>query len=945
MSVIAERSHTSENVAQRFVGRDEALDIFYQRFAYRHIKNAVYYHADGGIGKTWVLQKILLDNQNDGLRTVSGIIDFYDTQNQSVEGLQATIRSHLDVPKNPEIFAEYDDVLEQLEQVRNDSAAKSIGLLASLENRSNKLFIEACQRAATGREVVMLFDTFERVQERYVGNWFLTEFLPQVRSLTVVFAGRPTPRPAEVPDNVVSYELHGLTLTEVQAYVKKTWSLDIPLVIIERIHSHTRGAPLLMDLIFDLASNAYIGDLEELDYVSKIEDTSELKNELTKHFRSGTEFDRILWAMSFLKRRFDLSILQHVVEYSKFLELESYNYIELIETLHRYKFVKEYPALESHLLHDEMQQIIEEFLLEQVDPRYQIRDDLFKLIVQDYYSNNIADLQINNPILAKQFQAEQFGYILDRGVRKRNLDEGLSQYQNYLALIEQNHDYDFEELLWGELRSHLHALADGGYAVATERGRWLRKFTLFAKAEAHYHEILERFPDYEIDITKSLGFVLIRLGKVRQAIEILERGRSLSVNDIKEIADFENLLGLATQAAGRWDEALIHFTQGLRAFTLSGNKAGMAGIYINRGFLYSLQGLSDDAQQECNLALRLLMQIPQQSLEIQRLTMYAELNLGTAFRHDHDYTPAELHYKQALEIAERLHDQGGISTALQNLGINSCLTGRKLRRDAQDFVGAGRMQLHAWHYLVRALAIAQETAWKAGLADGFSRMAEVYEEICRLLSTEAPDSLSTEVEQVLHELTDTTQSFFPASETEYQYELLDNRPFSQLGWLERPTRLYELSSIIADEINDFHRALDSLMDFARLLLELERYEDVLIAVRRVERIKGFDYQADLFSVMADITLADLAFSQGRYDEALNRYAHTFAEVAQQTGYATYLLTDRLRGLDHHIRSLPITLRLQWCDFLEQHWLESSVSSIRPDMLRLLETIRFETISQ
>lgn len=58
----------SEAVRQRFVGRSEALAKFYLRFAYRHMKNGIYYRGRGGLGKTWILKKILLDNQ--GIRPV-----------------------------------------------------------------------------------------------------------------------------------------------------------------------------------------------------------------------------------------------------------------------------------------------------------------------------------------------------------------------------------------------------------------------------------------------------------------------------------------------------------------------------------------------------------------------------------------------------------------------------------------------------------------------------------------------------------------------------------------------------------------------------------------------------------------------------------------------------------------------------------------------------------
>ena len=938
------RTHVSESIGKRFVGRQQALDVFYQRFAYRHMKNAVYYFAYGGVGKTWVLQKIVLDNQSDPTRTVTDIIDFFDTQNQSVYGLQATIRSRLDSPEVPGAFQTYDAVMTQFDTARSDEQAEHTGLLASLESRANKVFIECCKKAIIGREVILLFDTLERVQQRHVGQWLLKEFLPQIPSLIVALAGRPFPALAEVPDNVVPYQLGGLELVDVRDYVRRTWPLPIPDDIVRRVWEHTGGNPLLVDLIFDLTSEKFIRDLGELDHVSRIRDSHKLKRELAKHFHAGTELDRVIWATAFLKRRFDLPMLKYIVENGELLSLDATGYEHIVTALRRFKFVKEYPELQSHLLHDEMQETIEQYLLEDVDPRHQIRDGLYGLIVLHYYPEKAIEeaLARDDRALVRQLQSEQLGYVLDK-----DLSAGLERYKMYRDEIENNHDYDFEELLWGEVRNHLDLRQDKGYADCLERGQWLVKHRLYAKAQDHFDGMKNRFESEQIEVERWLGFVLIRQGEFEQAIQTLEDGLKLvPENDPKNIAEFHNHLGQANRASGAWDRALDHYTYALRAFTLAGDRSGMAGVYLNRGFLYAVRGQYSFAIQQCNRAIELLKSLPQDDMITQRRRMYAEMNLGTAYRHSGEYDEAVSHYEACLDLARRSKDEEVICNALQHLGVNACLQGRRLRETGGDLSLSCRLHLSAFQNLTKALQLAQAADWELALGEGLNRIAIVYEEIYRLtvLRQDQVPSIPG-FDNELQRLCEEAGKFQPPGEVEYEHDLLLRKQFSQLNWIEKASQLFELSVFFSDQANDIHRALDSLMELSKLLLELRRYDLVRSVVNKTDRIKGYDYQADLFSAMAKITLADLDFEKGNCEAALEKYVIPYAIVAKQTGYASYLLTSRLKDLNWRVRSLPCETAIRWCDVLEERWLAESVADYRPDMIDILETIRFDALAE
>jgi len=136
-----------------------------------------------------------------------------------------------------------------------------------------------------------------------------------------------------------------------------------------------------------------------------------------------------------------------------------------------------------------------------------------------------------------------------------------------------------------------------------------------------------------------------------------------------------------------------------------------------------------------------------------------------------------------------------------------------------------------------------------------------------------------------------------------------------------------------------------LIEVARALEELGMEDKVPIVIRRIERIKGYDYQAALFGAIGEVILGSLDFKQRNLDRALERYANAYADIGEQSGYASYLLTDSLRDLEWRLRVLPPEIALTWCDALETDWLYRSVLTRRPEMRDTLERIRFEAIER
>jgi|GEM_PF-3466501 len=936
----------SEKVRAQFVGRQDALDAFYQRFAYRHMKNGIYYCGSGGIGKTWILQKIINDAQDDPIRVVTPVIDFFDTQNHSVRGLQATIRSRL---QNPEAFRPYEEALKRLEETSSKPETHP-SMIASLEARVDKAFIECCQEAIVGREIILLFDTFERVQQRYVGRWLRQKFLPHVGDLIVVIAGRPEPAPAKMPDNVVTCELGGLDL---EAFAKLVHS-RLPSAcdeMVERIWKHTGGTPLITQLILELREperEEFIAWLSQLEEGKRVQDSPKLQRWLVGRHVDPSRTDsrnRVLWSMAYLRRRFDIPMLMYIVNNTRWFKPDDYE--QIFSDLCQLIYVKEYPQRQSHLLHDEFQRMVADYILPDVGVWEEFRADLYDAVVNRYYPETIKAIEevstgketLGDLDLARQLRAEQLGYILEQ-----EADKGLEKYRAYRAEIEQRtHDYDFEELLWGEVWENLDRFGERKYDICDERGQWLRRHSLFEKAEELYEQMLDLFKERRVEISQSVGFMAMRQGNIARAKEMFEQGLAwVEESNWRSVAVIEANLAQADIEAGKWDEALVHYARSFRAATQASDQSQMAAVYLSRGYLYSLKGKYPDAETQCKLALETLEPLPDNQLNAQR-TIYAWMNLGTVHRHTGKYEDARSCYEKSLELSRKIGHRETECDSLQHLGINEHLWGRGFRRKGEKLTEGCEHQLYAWQYLVDALEIAGESEWQKAIASGLHRLAKVYREIYRL--QQVAESATPEFTNVLKTLQQKAQTFQNPFEVECEHDLLMPGLFAEMNWLEKAARLFEVSALIADEAGDYHRALDGLTELARAFLELGHFDLVPLIIRRIERIKGYDYEEELFTQVSQIIIGHWHFKQGRYNQALEQYKTYYARLAKLIGYPSYQLNDNLRDLEWRFSVLPLELVLPWCDALEDAWLEQSVSAVRPDMLDMLERIRLDALAQ
>ena len=108
----------------------------------------------------------------------------------------------------------------------------------------------------------------------------------------------------------------------------------------------------------------------------------------------------------------------------------------------------------------------------------------------------------------------------------------------------------------------------------------------------------------------------------------------------------------------------------------------------------------------------------------------------------------------------------------------------------------------------------------------------------------------------------------------------------------------------------------------------------------METLQGYDYHRDLFEAMNDISRADLHFVNGEVEAALAGYKEAYIRVARESGYASFLLLDRLRDLRWRLEALAPGEALRWLRELQDAWApELKAHDQWADIITFLDDLR------
>jgi tetratricopeptide (TPR) repeat protein len=589
-----------------FVGRKNEVDTFKHCFS-SPSHNGVYYFGAGGIGKTMLLKKVIDTCEAEQLGQPF-FIDFFTTRNRSIEGVREVLMQCLN---RPHAFQEIVAIREQINKVKQEP--EFIGKrewIVSLQKQLDASFAACCNAAASDRTVVLVFDSFEYVQQRDTGRWFLEDFLPYLErqaghGIVVVVAGRPEPQAARTPSSIFRAELGTLSRDEVRTYFQEKvgipWSDDL-----ENLYEVSGGNPLIIELLRWRSSTRLIQELKSLQeplaspkvLAEKIFDKL-MEDERYKVIR------RVLWAMATFKRRFDEEMLKFLVENVRWLRTA--NYDDIRGQLQEFPFVKNDEEHSSHLLHDMVVEPIA-ILFQGVDEVGALRDDLFQQIVHNYYDQCIKTEPLPN--LRMYFQAEQLGYLIEE-----NLAQGLAKYKEYLHKIEETHNYHFDDLLWEEVYEHLAERPQENIEFILEKAEWYYKNGLYSQLEILARAIFKKqelTPEDRLRGSQYLGFALMRQGKLWEADQQFQASLKLAqrIPDDMAVAETENNFAQVALLAGRYDTAATRYWNAIQGYSKVKRFAHLAVAHSAYGSTLARQGNYQRALTHCKQALKLLEKYP-----------------------------------------------------------------------------------------------------------------------------------------------------------------------------------------------------------------------------------------------------------------------------------------------------------------------------------------------
>lgn len=961
-----------------FVGREDAIE----QFDVLETGHGLCIRADGGLGKTKLLLKLIELSRERGWHVGSdeldALIDFYDLQNRSVMGLQRSIIARLGDECFPE-FQTDEFVLRSLQKSAAQGAEiakKLFPSIVGLRRRIDALFFQGLQQALTACETVLFFDTFEVVANRHVGRWFLEQLLPRFQDGRIVFAGRP--RAFELPSNVQPFALDPWTQDELQAYFDaRGWKF--PKGDLEKLHVWTGGRPLLVDMFI------YFRDAGLLDANEFFESNPAPGHEreylewalINQLVRVQTPTHQAIMDMAYLRQRFDsrtfaLRQQGNDLPYGDIPDLAA-----LYERLKEERLdliVKARSEGQVLALHDEVWRMIKEHAHRRswdfTGPRGVWKAhcaDLYERVVK-HYPTFVAEATSSQERML--LEAEQLAYELEN-----DPSHGLALYEQFFERVRNNQLptdqlFDFNELIWGEIRDYLEA--EGGppdafqgreYELCYDQAEWLWSKNKFDACVDLYRLIVDRYsdpethPEHRLDALAALGHSLMHTSRYEEARDIFVQGRLLAESLEKQdwLSAFQHNMGQLLQAMHQWDEARECYEQAVATAQGAGREA-LAAAKIHLGNLQALLG-QDEAIRNCLESVHLRREVFLHRLEEmdpawnqeagyysiegrKARISYAYLRLGDAYRYARPSRREKAldSYERALSYLSPDIEYRYRSQVLQGLG--NIYHGYGFEDRARgDLETAVRNQQQAFNCLREAITLNRDHQLDRLLPKSLHRISHVIFAVGQL-EKDAPEQGI----RGLRRLSDQVRGFALPEEKVWSQPpeiLAGDKPFDQLGtFAEKAQRLFMVSSFEAEIVGDVNTAMDSLAQACELALyrgqtgDVDRYID-----RAAVRWESEAYPKDLYEALFELIRADQDLVQERSSEALARYSKSVPRLAQGGGFGLYLLNDHLACLEWKIDKMEAQSATEWCDRLIGHWIEEGLGQEHGELYERIREIQ------
>jgi tetratricopeptide (TPR) repeat protein len=418
-----------------FVGRNKILSksklfLTQVRGSKHHDVKVLLLQGVGGIGKTKLATKIREQALNQNFICTT-ILDLKSTSNRSTTSLLDSLCQSL-YESTP---GEYKQAIIPLFETFNKYNLAQSQEKYILFDKLVDDFIQTMSTLSSDIPIIIIFDTFETVQQIKLGEWLLN-LIPRLSGhIGVVIAGREQIRVPGV--NEISLTVDGLSSTEIDELARNMFKsrgieddYDLSLSIIESLYNLTNGRPILIILAIEWI----LEDVAPEDIISI--DRSEFESKMVVHLNnmgrkdvffkerpSQDERDTIIM-MATLDKRFDSEILSMLTDWDS-----TYSQ-DICQNLRRFFFIKVSTSpghYDSIGLHDEMLRLVNNFVI--CDD--QSKNGWRRIVVENYYDKTIekeTNPQTHQTLIAEkinyQFRYDPDSAILyfDQEMRKSNVE-------------------------------------------------------------------------------------------------------------------------------------------------------------------------------------------------------------------------------------------------------------------------------------------------------------------------------------------------------------------------------------------------------------------------------------------------------------------------------------------------------------------------------------------
>jgi len=869
-------------------------------------------HADGGIGKTRLLQEVRqrYDEGDDQIPLI--VTDIIDLDNRTYHISQNVGRRIAQMMGEEKTFAPY--LRGLLDYRKMKMAGVSVERVDREERVVEQTFVDCFNEVTTQRRAVLLWDTLdEELKDTSVWRYMLG-LGRRLDNVVMLVAGRSAENfwDSLRPDLGEGAQLIALPPLEEEAsksYLREKQSLlhiALDPKLAQKVLLLARGRPILIDLAvewrareipLDWLVNSKLQELEGLDDEAMTERQQEFEYQLVRHIADTRK--PMDWLTLMMSRIYPLNVEMM----AELLALTTDEAQALFEEAQTGVFVKTLPDGRISL-HDEMRRMVNKYLWPDVDPDGDRRRrdsamaaDYLKCKVQSV-DERISQIEKREEVAREHLDSKaELDVFVEREALERelwaiegqrlhhtllaDLDKGVEAFTEIFDKATRSYRTAFRETTIVQMQQYADRLSiEQRYELDNRQARHLIDKGQYLQAKELITEVLAEQssrPGQRLDMLTLLSNCNALLGNLLKATDQLEEALDICGED-PELARWEgkvlNTLGRVNRMLGRLWAASSYYERALHQVK---DRTQIASILNDIGYVRSLQGHYRSALSYCEEALSVRKQ-----LDLRREIGASLSTIGEIYRNWGEYERAMKYYNDALNIFEpendplwlaRLHSYRG---AIYRLESKFDLAETELRHSIALNV---RVEQPWAHHVLGCVF------WNRGDLN----------EALRLFA------ISDGLAHKTHDVRSQVNNLVGSAEIYYTQ------------WAALGQKNTGLSRQIKEKAKELKSLLDQGYDFPHHLGRMKR------------------------------VLADLAFEAKRYDEALEIYAEAYASLGGRLGgYGRRTFSDELDLLAQRIIRLAQEHpreAINWCQELRKRWVDESRPIMQRDTLVSMCDIR------